>query len=124
MVENMSESKDFGNHGPTLSMGEAQATVDLKENPRVSEGSIHARIADVRYIYDGTGTFCVIKMQNSFEVNGFSKPAHPENYDRGVGERYSYESAFGKLWALEGYLLCEHLYQTGPASDIHPQDAG
>lgn len=104
-------SVDPGNHGPILSMGEAQATVDLKENPRVSEGSILARIADVRYIYDGTGTFCIIKMNNSFEVNGFSKPAHPDNYDKGVGERYAYENAFRQLWQLEGYLLCEHLYQ-------------
>ena len=100
-----------------MSLEDAQAEVDLKQHPRVSQGSIVARIADVRYIYDGTGTFCVIKMQNSFECNGFSKPAHPENYDRGVGERYAYENAFRQLWQLEGYLLCEHLYQSEPRDD-------
>lgn len=97
---------------PELTLEEAQDVVDLKTNPRVSHGSIEARIADIRYLNDGTGTFCVIRMNNSFEVNGFSKPAHPDNYDREVGQRYAYENAFRQLWQLEGYLLCEHLYQS------------
>lgn len=96
-------------HEPQMPLRKAQDEVSVMEHPRVSKDSIDARIGDVRYIYDGTGTFCVIAMVNGFEVNGFSKPASPDNYDRQVGERYAYENAFRQLWQLEGYLLCERL---------------
>jgi hypothetical protein len=95
---------------PDLSLEEAQIAVDEKTHPRVTKEAIEEKIADVRYIADGTGTFCIIQMQNHFEVNGYSKPAHEGNYDPLVGERYAYENAFRQLWQLEGYLLCQRLY--------------
>lgn len=97
------------NHEPRITTEQAQKRVATKTHPRVTKESIEGRIDDVRYIHDGTGTFCIIKMINSFEVNGFSKPADPRNYDIEVGERYAYEDAFKQLWRLEAYLLCESL---------------
>jgi len=96
-----------------MSLEEAQDVVSTKTAPRVTKELIESKINEVRYIEDGTGTFCIIRMLNNFEVNGYSKPADPDNYDAEVGQRYAYENAFTKLWQLEGYLLCERLYRGG-----------
>ncbi len=95
---------------PEYSLEKAQEVVATKVHPRVTKESIEGKIDFCRYIEDGTGTFCVIVMYNKFEVNGYSKPADPRNYDLEVGKRYAYENAFRQLWQLEGYLLCENLY--------------
>lgn len=94
---------------PRLSLEQAQELVSTKTAPRVTKESIEDRIEQVRYIHDGTGTFAIIRMTNTFEAHGYAKPADPANFDPDVGERYAYEDAFKKLWQLEGYLLCERL---------------
>lgn len=96
---------------PKLSLQQAQAVVETKTAPRVTEASIKAKIASVDYIVrDDLLTICIIKMTNGFMVHGVSAPASPTNFDADVGKRYAYDNAFKQLWQLEGYLLRERLH--------------
>lgn len=92
---------------PELSLEEAQAEVETKVHPRVTEESINKKINTVNYVFQNQLTICIITMDNGFMVNGQSAPADPRNFDKEVGKRYAYNNAFRQLWPLEGYLLCE-----------------
>lgn len=98
---------------PALTLDEAKAVVATKQHPRVTEGSIKAKIASVAYeVLKDTGTLCIITMQNGWISTGFSAPADPRNFDAEVGKRYAYDNAFRPLWQLEGYLLREQITNT------------
>jgi len=56
-------------------------------------------------------TVCVLTLQNGFTVTGESACASPENYDQQIGEKIAKENAREKIWALEGYLLKQRLYE-------------
>jgi len=92
---------------PALTLEAAQAVVETKTAPRITEDSIKARIAAVDYSSRQTLTLCFITMTNGYISVGVSKPASADNYDIAVGERYAYEDAFKPLWKLEAYLLLE-----------------
>lgn len=95
---------------PELSLDEAKAIVATKVHPRVSEESIKAKIASVKFhTIDEFGTMCIIRMANGWVSTGFSAPADVRNFDAEVGRRYAYDNAFKLLWPLEGYLLREKL---------------
>lgn len=96
--------------GPSMSAVQAKVTVaETARQPRVTEESIRAKIADVQYIVHETMTICIITMRSGFKQLGQAAPAAPENFNAEVGKRYAYDDAFRQLWRLEGYLLCEHL---------------
>lgn len=98
---------------PNMTLDEAKALVATKIHPRVTEESIKAKIAVVRYvIVEETGTLCIITMKNGWMSTGFSAPADVRNFDPEVGKRYAYDNAFKPLWQLEGYLLREQLSPT------------
>lgn len=61
----------------------------------------------------GLLTFCVIVLKNGFTVTGESACAHPQNFDRELGQQAAYEKARDKIWALEGYLLKQELHAIG-----------
>ena len=96
---------------PTLTLEQAQTKVAAATAPNITKESIEARIASVTYHHVDHLTICVIQMVNGFFQMGKAAPASPENYDPEVGKRYAYEDAFRGLWQLEGYALCEKLYQ-------------
>lgn len=101
---------------PALTLDEAKAVVATKVHPRVTEDSIKAKIAMVEYeVVKGTGTICIITMQNGWISTGFSAPADARNFDPEVGKRYAFDNAFKPLWQLEGYLLRERLAQESDA---------
>jgi len=103
---------------PSLTLEQAQATVATKTAPKVTKESIEARINSVSYHHIDHLTICVIQMKNGFFQMGKAAPASPANFDPEVGKRYAYEDAFRGLWQLEGYALCEKLYeQSHPAVD-------
>lgn len=83
--------------------------------PRVTVSDIHERIAKTRYFVDGRLTVCVITMKNGFKVVGESSCVSDENFNQALGEKYAFENAFEKLWALEGYLLRNRLYESSIA---------
>ena len=50
-------------------------------------------------------TICCLTLKNGFEVVGFSACVDKDNYDKDIGEDNAYDTAFEKLWELEGYKL-------------------
>ncbi len=81
--------------------------------PRITLEDMKAtqKIVDY-YIHPTTClTICIITLQNGFTVTGESACAYPENFNKDIGERISYENAEKKIWALLGYGLKEQQYQ-------------
>lgn len=56
-------------------------------------------------------TFCVLVLRNGFTVTGESACASPENFDAEIGRKIARQNAVQKVWALEGYLLKDQLWQ-------------
>lgn len=103
-------------NNPSLTLEQAQAVVETKTAPRVTFDGIKAKIKEVRYLFDGTLTICVIEMRSGFKQIGKAAPADERNFDAEVGKTYAYQDAFRGLWALEGYLLCSIL--TGEVAPV------
>lgn len=81
--------------------------------PRLTPALIDAAIKSVQYIvFDGTElTVCCITLQNGFKVLGESACASPENFNKELGEQIAFKNAREKIWALEGYLLKQRLFE-------------
>ena len=58
-----------------------------------------------------TLTLCVLTLQNGFTVTGESAAVSMANFDKEIGRKVARENAREKIWALEGYLLKETIYQ-------------
>lgn len=80
--------------------------------PRVTNERIEEVIRSRAFhVFPGTClTVCVLTLANGFTVTGESACASPENFNAELGERIAFESARGKIWALEGYLLRQQLH--------------
>lgn len=89
-------------------------------NNRITPEGIEAKIQNVTYhVVPGTTvTICNVILENGFSVQGTSACADPTLFNSNLGEQYSREDAFNKIWPLEGYLLKERLYQESKASVI------
>lgn len=96
---------------PSITLEQAKERLKSAVAPRVTEESIKEKIADVKYWSHGLTTICIITMKNGFRFTGTSTPAHANNYDSKIGERYAYDNAFRQIWTHEGYLLRETLSQ-------------
>ena len=81
--------------------------------PRITPEHIDATIRDRDYhiFKDGTLTVCCLTLKNGFTVTGESACASPENFDAEIGRNIAFKNARDKIWALEGYLLKEKLFQ-------------
>jgi hypothetical protein len=79
--------------------------------PRLSPDKIDAVIAgeDYHVFPSTTLTVCCLTLKNGFTVTGESAAASPENFDVEIGKKIARSNARDKIWALEGYLLKEHL---------------
>lgn len=91
-----------------------QAIQDKNLNaPRLTPALIDAAIVDTAYhVFDGSClTVCCLTLKNGFTVSGESACASPENFDAEIGKQISYSNARDKIWALEGYLLKQKLYE-------------
>lgn len=88
--------------------------------PRVTPELIASKISKVDFhtFEDTMLTICVITLQNGFNVTGESACASPENFNQEIGERLAQKQAENKIWALEGYLLKERLYQAVQPAQI------
>lgn len=56
-------------------------------------------------------TFCVLVLKNGFTVTGESACASPENFDAKIWREIARKNAVDKIWALEGYLLKQRLFE-------------
>jgi len=59
----------------------------------------------------GLLTLCVLVLRNGYTVTGESACASPENFNRELGAKIAREHAKQKIWALEGYLLRNSLFE-------------
>lgn len=101
-----------------LNASEGSIEAELKTKglnaPRVTPAHIDGTIAhEYTYVVPGTAlTICVLTLRNGYLVLGKSAAASPENFDKAIGARIARENARNEIWALEGYLLRERLYQS------------
>lgn len=81
--------------------------------PRITPDIIDGKVVDVLYyVFPGTQlTVCCITLENGFTVTGESACASPENFDEQLGKDIAFRNAKDKIWALEGYLLKQRLYE-------------
>jgi hypothetical protein len=86
--------------------------------PRITPGDIDAKISKEYYhVVPGTTlTICVLTLENGFTVTGESAAASPENFDEEIGRKIARDNARDKIWALEGYLLKQKLYEKEKAN--------
>lgn len=82
--------------------------------PRLTPALIDSKIKSCKYhVFDKTClTVCCMTLINGFTVTGESACASPENFDADIGKAISLENARNKIWALEGYLLKQKLFES------------
>lgn len=82
--------------------------------PRVSLEQVMDCIDKVQYhVFEGSQlTVCCITLKNGFTVTGNSACASPENFNKELGEEISHRNAVQEIWALEGYLLKQKLFES------------
>lgn len=80
--------------------------------PCLTPESIDSVIEGVDYyVFPGTTvTVCCLTLKNGFNVVGTSACASIENFDCQLGRKIAFADARDKIWALEGYLLKERLF--------------
>lgn len=85
--------------------------------PRLNPAHIDSKIMEIRYHrVEGTSTtICSLILENDFVVNGESASASLENFDESLGKQIAFNNARDKIWALEGYLLKQKLYEKSKA---------
>jgi len=59
----------------------------------------------------GKVIICELTLENGFAVTGKSAVVDIANFDQKIGESIAYENAVSQIWAIEGYLLQEKIYQ-------------
>lgn len=96
-------------------MNDAQLEQAIADRPheKVTKAGIEARITKVDYMVlpNSTVTICNIVLENGYSVRGESACVDPRNFDMEIGRNLAHRDAFGKLWALEGYLLAERRFR-------------
>lgn len=83
--------------------------------PRLTPDMIDDTIVDEYYhiIPSMALTLCVLSLKNGFTVTGETTAISVANFDEALGRKVARENARKKVWALEGYLLKEKLFQEG-----------
>lgn len=81
--------------------------------PRLTPDLIDAAIAseDYHVFRDSQLTVCCLTLKNGFTVTGESACVSPENFNAEIGQKIARGNARDKIWALEGYLLKQKLFE-------------
>jgi len=82
--------------------------------PRLTPDLIDDTIVDEAFhVFEETMlTVCCLTLVNGFTVSGESACASPENFNIEIGQKIARENARNKIWALEGYLLKQRLFES------------
>lgn len=91
----------------TISDEQLEKLLALSPDERITREYIISRIKSVKYIVEETTTICLITLDNGFRAIGEATCVNAANYNKLIGEKVSYDNAFGKLWGFLGFLLCE-----------------
>jgi len=95
---------------------EAELEKELVEKgltaPRLTPDLIDSVILDQNFhVFHGSQlTVCCLTLKNGFTVTGESACVSPENFNAETGRKVSRQNARDKIWALEGYLLKQKLF--------------
>lgn len=94
--------------------------------PRITLDRIEAVIfKEDYYVFPNTTvTICCLTLANGFNVTGESACASPDNFDAEIGRKIAKENAKQKIWALEGYLLKNSIYDNSVMASFSPSDIG
>lgn len=107
-----------------LTEGEVEQEIQNKglNAPRISPQDIDALIFGEHFWVAPltTTTVCVLVLRNGFTVVGESSCASPENFDIMIGRKIARDNARSKIWALEGYLLRQKIFEGG--DDVYFDD--
>ena len=104
-------------------MGERETEAAIvaagKTAPRLTPELIDAAIAGEDYhVFAGSQlTVCCLTLANGFTVTGESACASPANFDAAIGRDIARSNARQKIWALEGYLLKQRLFEAANSGD-------
>lgn len=81
--------------------------------PRLTPTQIEETIKKAEFhVFEGSClTVCCLTLRNGFTVTGESACASPENFNQEIGEKIALDNARNKIWALEGYLLKQRLFE-------------
>lgn len=82
--------------------------------PRLSPADIdNVIVGEDYYVFPNTTfTVCLLTLKNGFNVSGESAAASLENFDVEIGRKIAKDNARNKIWALEGYLLKQKLFDS------------
>jgi len=98
-----------------ISDEQIEARLDEKglNEPRITIAHIESKIVREDYhVFEGTTvTVCALHMENGYVVTGESAAVSPGNFDAELGRQIAKQQAMDKIWALEGYVLRERIYQ-------------
>jgi N4 Gp49/Sf6 Gp66 family protein len=104
---------------PTEAETEAEIQAKGLNAPRLAPAMIDAAIVGEDYhVFPGTTmTVCALTLRNGFVVVGESAAASPENFNEELGRKIARDHARDKIWALEGYLLRQSIFNMVVARD-------
>lgn len=82
--------------------------------PRLTPTHIDSLImAEAYHVFPMTTlTVCCLTLRNGYQVTGESAAASPANFDEEIGRKIARDNARNKIWALEGYLLRQKLFDS------------
>ena len=105
-------STGVGLNTPAMEVSEAKARSVQKTPWRVSLEAMKRRIANIEYIYPASiphMTIAVVLLDSGYALQGMSAPADPANFNLEKGKEFAVENALQKMWALEAYVMRDHL---------------
>ncbi len=81
--------------------------------PRLNPTDVENTIVDECYhvFPETTTTACLLTLANGYTVLGKSGCASRENFDEELGRKIARDDAKRQIWALEGYLLRQRLFE-------------
>jgi len=98
-------------------MNDQEVEKEIKEKgltaPRITPTRIDEVVVseDFHVFEDSQLTICCLTLENGFTVTGESACASPENFNAELGRKIAKDNAKNKIWALEGYVLKQKLYE-------------
>ena len=81
--------------------------------PRLTPEMVENTISytDYHIVTNTTCTVCTMVLKNGYVVVGQSAAVSMANFDAKIGHKIAREDAREQIWALEGYLLKQRLYE-------------
>ena len=81
--------------------------------PKVTLEHINETVTKAEFIQpEGTTlTICILTLKNGTHIVESSACVCPANFNKQIGQDIAYKNAIEKIWALEGYLLKQKIWE-------------